>query len=135
MRAVGQAELRRIGRWPAVWVLCGSWVVLNLTFGYVFTYLSYRSDDGSGFAGGGSRTVLLAQVMPDQAPITLVQGMAMFGGALLMLLGALVVGNGYGWGTWKTVFTVGPRRTTAVGGTLTAIAVVVAGLVAVTSGL
>jgi ABC-type transport system involved in multi-copper enzyme maturation permease subunit len=116
-------------------VLCGSWLVLNLTFGYVFTYLSYRSEDGSGFAGGGSRAVLLSQMMPDQAPITLVQGMPMFGGALLMILGALTVGNGYGWGTWKTVFTTGPSRITALGGTLLAIGSVVAGLIVLTLGL
>lgn len=135
MNAVVRAELRRLGRWPAMWVLCGSWIVLNLTFGYVFTYLSYRSEDGSGFAGGGSKSVLLAQMMPDQAPITLVQGMPMFGGALLMILGALTVGNGYGWGTWKTVFTTGPTRITALGGTLLAVGAVVASLIVVTFGL
>ncbi len=134
MSAVMRAELRRIGRWPAMWVLCGSWLVLNLTFGYVFTYLSYRSEDGSGFAGGGSKSVLLAQMMPDQAPITLVQGMPMFGGALLMILGAITVGNGYGWGTWKTVFTTGPSRITAFTGTLLAVGVVLASLTVVTLG-
>ena len=44
-------------------------------------------------------------MMPDQAPVTLVQGLPMFGGALLLILGAITVGSGYGWGTWKTVFT------------------------------
>jgi hypothetical protein len=135
MSAVVSAELRRIGRWPAMWVLCGSWLLLNLIFGYVFTYLSYRSDDGSGFAGGGTRSVLLAQMMPDQAPVTLVQGMPMFGGALLMILGALTAGSGYGWGTWKTVFTTGPSRITALGGMLAAVGVVVTGLIVVTLGL
>ena len=38
----------------------------------------------------------------------------MFGGALMMVLGAIVAGNGYGWGTWKTVFTQGPSRAAAV---------------------
>ncbi len=78
---------------------------------------------------------LLAQMMPDQAPITLVQGMPMFGGALLMILGALTVGNGYGWGTWKTVFTTGPSRTVALGGTLLAVASIVGGLIVATLGL
>ena len=40
----------------------------------------------------------------------MVQGLPMFGGALVLILGALAVGSGYGWGTWKTVFTTGPRR-------------------------
>jgi ABC-type transport system involved in multi-copper enzyme maturation permease subunit len=132
MAAVVRAELRRLLRWPTVWVLGGSWVVLNLTFGYVFNYLTYRSDDTTGFGGGGSKQQLLAQILPDQAPVTLVQGMPMFGGALLMILGALAVGSGYGWGTWKTVFTTGPRRGTALGGTFVAIGLIVAALMLVT---
>jgi ABC-2 type transport system permease protein len=59
----------------------------------------------------------------------LVQGMPMFGGAILMILGALAAGSGYGWGTWKTVLTQGPGRSAAVGGTLVALATVVLGVV------
>ena len=40
----------------------------------------------------------------------------MFGGALMMVLGAIVAGNGYGWGTWKTVLTQGPSRRSVVDG-------------------
>lgn len=135
MMASIRAELRRLGRWPTTWVLCGCWVVLNLTFGYVFTYLSYRSGDGAGFDSGGTASVLLAQMMPGQAPVTLVQGMPMFGGALLMILGALTVGSGYGWGTWKTVFTTGPRRISALGGTFAAVGLIVLTLIVVTLGV
>jgi len=133
MIASTRAELLRLSRWPTVWVLCGTWLVLNLTFGYVFNYLSYRSDDGGGFAGpAGDTTVLLGQLMPANAPITLVQGMPMFGGALVLILGAVAVGSGYGWGTWKTVFTTGPRRSRALGGTLAALGVIAIGLVVAT---
>jgi ABC-2 type transport system permease protein len=51
--------------------------------------------------------------------------MPMFGGALMLVLGALVAGNGYGWGTWKTVFTQGPARRTVVVGSLLALTVFV----------
>jgi hypothetical protein len=51
----------------------------------------------------------------------LIQGMPMFGGALMMVLGAIVAGNGYGWGTWKTVFTQGPSRRDVVGGSVAAL--------------
>ena len=133
MIASTRAELLRLSRWPTVWVLCGTWLVLNLTFGYVFNYLSYRSDDGGGFAGpAGDTTVLLGQLMPANAPITLVQGMPMFGGALVLILWAVAVGSGYGWGTWKTVFTTGPRRSRALGGTLAALGVIAVGLVVAT---
>jgi hypothetical protein len=47
--------------------------------------------------------------------------MPMFGGALMMVLGAIIAGNGYGWGTWKTVFTQGPSRRSVVTGSLAAL--------------
>jgi ABC-type transport system involved in multi-copper enzyme maturation permease subunit len=52
--------------------------------------------------------------------------MPMFGGALMLVLGALVAGNGYGWGTWKTVHTQGPARRAVVAGSLSALTVFVA---------
>jgi len=136
MMASVRAELARLARWPTAWVLCGTWLLLNLLFGYLFNYLSYRSNDGGGFAEpGASPAILLAQMMPENAPVTMVQGMPMFGGALVLILGAVAIGSGYGWGTWKTVFTTGPRRLVAIGGTLGALGIVLAGLVVVTFGL
>jgi ABC-type transport system involved in multi-copper enzyme maturation permease subunit len=136
MIASTRAELLRLGRWPVTWVLCGTWLLLNLTFGYLFNYLSYRSEGGTGAAGqvadGASAAVLLDGMMPDRSPVTMVQGLPMFGGALVLILGALAVGSGYGWGTWKTVFTTGPRRGTALGGTLAALGIVLIGLIAAT---
>jgi ABC-type transport system involved in multi-copper enzyme maturation permease subunit len=126
MIPVVRAELRRLSRWPAMWVLGGTWLVLNLCFGYLFPYLTYHSKPNP---------VLLSQLLPAQAPVILVQGMPMFGGALLLIMGALIVGSGYGWGTWKSIFTTGPRRDTALGGTSLAAGVVVVGLVAVTLAL
>jgi hypothetical protein len=55
----------------------------------------------------------------------------MFGGALMLILGALNIGSGYGWGTWKTVLTQGPSRVTAVGGAVVSLAFVVVALVSV----
>jgi ABC-2 type transport system permease protein len=139
MIASVRAEMLRLSRWPTTWVLCGTWLVLNLTFGYLFNYLSYRSENGAGFtdrvSDGATTEALLGQLMPDRAPVILVQGMPMFGGALLLILGAMVVGSGYGWGTWKTIFTTRPRRLTALGGTLGALGIVLVGLVAVTFAL
>jgi len=129
-----RAELMRLGRWPTTWVLGGTWLLLNLTFGYVFNYLSYRSADGTtvGPPTGATKQILLQEMMPANAPVTLVQGLPMFGGALVLILGAVAVGSGYGWGTWKTVFTTGPRRITGMGGTLGALGVILVGLVAAT---
>jgi ABC-type transport system involved in multi-copper enzyme maturation permease subunit len=126
MTSVIRAEVRRLGHWPTMWILGGVWLLLNLTFGYLFPYLTYHSK---------GTPILLFQMLPDQAGVTLVQGMPLFGGALLMILGALTIGSGYGWGTWKTVFTAGPRRATTLGGTFATLAVAAVALVTVTLGL
>jgi ABC-2 type transport system permease protein len=70
-------------------------------------------------------------MLPGAVPEIFTQGMAMFGGALMLILGALNIGSGYGWGTWKTVLTQGPSRVTAVGGAVVSLAFVVVALVSV----
>lgn len=131
-----RAELLRLRRWPALWVLLAVWVVLNVTFGYVFDFIAYRTGDVPSVGPAAARAGnLLAGLLPAAAPVTLTQGMPLFGGALVMIMGALAVGSGYGWGTWKTVFTQGPGRGTAFGGTLAAFAVVVVGLVLVSAAV
>jgi len=127
-----RAELRRILRWPATWVLAGVWLSLNALFGYVFDWISYYTGDATGPSGAG---VQLSSLLPAAIPDRFADGMPMFGGAIVMILGALAVGSGYGWGTWKTVYTQGPSRAASFGGTLVALLVLVAGLVLVTVGL
>jgi ABC-type transport system involved in multi-copper enzyme maturation permease subunit len=56
----------------------------------------------------------------------------MFGSALVLILAALATGSGYGWNTWRTVFTQGPRRLSALGGTMLALAVLLAVLAVLT---
>jgi ABC-type transport system involved in multi-copper enzyme maturation permease subunit len=128
-----RAELRRLWRWPATWVLVGVWTILNLLFAYTFPWIGYRGGGGPDVAAGTSPAALLAGLLPAQVPSTLVQGMPMFGGAIVMILGALAIGSGYAWGTWKTVLTQGPGRLAAFGGTLVALALTVVGIVVLTT--
>jgi ABC-2 type transport system permease protein len=128
-----RAELLRLRKWPAVWVTLGAWLTLAAMFGYLFNYLAYATGSQNFATDGQSVDSLLAQVLPGNVPAVLVQGTPMFGGALMMVLGALVAGSGYGWGTWKTVFLQGPSRTSAVLGSMTAVAVFVLGLVVATA--
>ena len=108
----------RLRKWPAVWITIGAWMALTAMFGYLFNYLSYATGDNSFSNEGESAESLLAEILPANVPHVLLQGMPMFGGALMLVLGALVAGNGYGWGTWKTVFTQGPSRPSVVAGSL-----------------
>jgi ABC-2 type transport system permease protein len=116
-----RAELLRLRKWPAVWVTLSAWMVMTAMFGYLFNYLSYATGDTSFSNEGATSATLLAEILPANVPNVLLQGMPMFGGALMMVLGAIVAGNGYGWGTWKTVFTQGPSRTSTVVGSLAAL--------------
>ncbi len=129
MIASMRAEALRLRKWPAFWVILGTWIVLNLTFVYVFNYIAYKTGDAGSMSNGLPREVLLRQMMPGAVPEVFTQGMAMFGGALMLILGALSVGSGYGWGTWKTMFTQGPSRTSVVGAAMLALSVVVVVLV------
>lgn len=120
-----RAEALRLRKWPAVWVLLGTWIMLNLTFVYVFNYIAYKTGDAGSMSNGLPRELVLRQMMPGAVPEVFTQGMAMFGGSLMLILGALTVGSGCGWGTWKTIFTQGPSRTSAVSGTVIALSAVV----------
>ncbi|MFD7074482.1 ABC transporter permease [Nocardioides sp. NPDC059952] len=116
-----RAELLRLRKWSAIWVIVGAWLALSLSFGYVFNYVAYKTGDDNFAGDGAGNAQLLAELMPNAIPDVIVSGLPMFGGALAMVVGALVAGNGFGWGTWKTVFTQGPSRSTAVGGSLAAV--------------
>ncbi|MEU4597144.1 ABC transporter permease [Nocardia sp. NPDC023988] len=116
-----RAEVLRLRRWPVLWSLLAVWLTLNLTFMYLLNYLSYSSGSAADATEGQPREYVLAQMMPTAVPEEFVGGTVLFGGALMLILGALATGSGYGWGTWKTVFTQGPARVTALLGTVLAL--------------
>jgi ABC-2 type transport system permease protein len=119
--ACTSAEVLRLRKWPAVWITIGAWLGLTVLFGYLFDFISYTTGNTSFSNEGESREALLAEILPANVPHVLIDGMPMFGGALMLVLGALVAGSGYSWGTWKTVFTQGPARLTVVSGSLAAL--------------
>ena len=129
--ASARADALRLRRWPTVWVLTGIWLLLNVIFVYVFRYLAYRNGSGD-FAEGTTPEELLAGLLPGRVPLSVVQGLPMFGGAIILALGALAAGSGFGWGTWKTALTQGPSRLAVGGGTLLALGGLVLAVLALT---
>jgi ABC-2 type transport system permease protein len=127
--ASARAEVLRLRKWPAVWVLAGVWLALNLAFAYVFNYIAYTTGS-SNFGTGEETGGLLADLLPEAIPRVYTSGLPMFGGAIMMILGALAAGSGFGWGTWKTALTQGPSRLAAFGGTLVALGAVVVAILA-----
>jgi len=130
-----RAELLRLRKWPAVWVTVGAWMAMALMFGYLFNYIAYKTGDESFANEGQPPDQLLHDLLPASVPDVLVQGLPLWGGALAMVLGAIVAGNGYGWGTWKTTFTQGPSRTSSVGGSMLALTVIEIGVMVMTVAL
>jgi ABC-type transport system involved in multi-copper enzyme maturation permease subunit len=118
-----RAELAKLGRRPAVWLLLGVALSLGLTFTYLVPYAGAEAGE-SGAAGGvpnGDRG--LAAVLPAELVGNSVAGLPVFLGAIALILGVLAVGGEYGWGTWKTVLTQGPSRLTVYAAKLAALAV------------
>jgi ABC-type transport system involved in multi-copper enzyme maturation permease subunit len=98
--------------------------MLSEIFGYLVPYLSYRSGD-SDPAEGLSPEQVLATTFPSELVPNTLGGFPVFAGALALVLGALVFGGEYGWGTVKTLFTQGPSRQAVVSGQLLALALAV----------
>lgn len=130
--AMVTAELTKLIRRPATWVLVGLWPALQLVFSTVIPYVSYQR--GATFEGLPPE-VLLASMLPDQLVLNSLSGLPLFGGALLLTLGALLAGSEYGWGTLKTLLGQGPRRLQVLAAQLLALLVVLAVAVLVSFAL
>jgi ABC-type transport system involved in multi-copper enzyme maturation permease subunit len=127
---VVRAELFKMRKRPAVWVLLAVAVVLSQLFAIWLPYLAYRTGDG-GLEDDLSPGQLLASTLPDQLVGNSIGGFAVFVGALALVFGALVFGGEYGWGTVKTLLTQRPGRLTVVAGQLAALALALLGAVLV----
>ena len=126
MFASVSAEVFTLRKRPALWLLGGVWLSLLVFFGYVLNWLSYRSAEDP---AAGQR--ILADALPANLVGNAVAGYALFGGAVVMIVGALVAGSDYGWGTLKTVLTQRPGRLRAHVGRVGALAVALLALVLV----
>lgn len=109
------AELIKLRKRSASWVLFGAATVLSLTFGYVVPYLGYASGDDNMVTTGVPREQVLADLLPGGVVGNAIGGFPVFAGALALVFGALMIGSEYGWGTVKTVLTQGPDRLTLLG--------------------
>jgi ABC-type transport system involved in multi-copper enzyme maturation permease subunit len=118
-----RAELFKLRKRPAVWVLLAAAAVLNQVFSYLVPYLSYKAGDAQSFAGDIPPQQVLESTLPDQLVINTIGGFPVFAGALALVLGALMFGGEYGWGTVKTMLSQRPGRATVLGGQLVALGV------------
>jgi ABC-2 type transport system permease protein len=110
-----RAELLKLRKRSAVWVLFGAGLVLSLIFGYLLPYLGYATGDDNPSTDGVPRSEILRGMLPERVLDNTIGGYPIFAGALALVLGAIVIGGEYSWGTLKTVLTQRPGRGTVLG--------------------
>jgi ABC-type transport system involved in multi-copper enzyme maturation permease subunit len=121
-----RAELLKLRKRSAVWVLFGAGLVLSLIFGYLLPYLGYATGDDNPQTDGVPRAEILRGMLPERVIDNTIGGYPIFAGALALVLGAIVIGGEYTWGTLKTVLTQRPGRVTILGAQFLALATMVA---------
>ena len=117
-----RAELMKLIKRPAMWILAGVLFTLSQVFGYLIPYVAYRGGGGSGFAAGETTAQLLADILPARLVPNTLGGFPMFAGAIALIVGALVTASEYGWHTLKTILTQRARRLSVMIGKLGVIA-------------
>jgi ABC-2 type transport system permease protein len=130
-----RAEMLKLVKWPAMWVLAAVLIVLAQVFGYLIPYVGYRSGGGSGFAAGQTQAQLLADILPANLIPNTLGGFPLFAGAIAVIIGALATGSEYSWGTLKTILTQRVGRLSVLGGKLFAVTTAVLFLVLVVFGV
>ena len=123
-----RAELMKLRRRSAVWILGAVLVAVVALLGYLLAWwVISHPPPGSELARNirNLAEAKLAYYPSGFVKNTLSVGGSL-GGALCMVLGALTMGSEYSWGTLKTILTQRPGRLAALGGRWVALAVVLA---------
>ncbi|MEU4605836.1 ABC transporter permease subunit [Kribbella sp. NPDC023972] len=121
-----RAEVLKLRKRSAVWVLFGAGLVLSLIFGYLLPYLGYVTGDENPQTDGVPRSEILRGMLPERVLDNTIGGYPIFAGALALVLGAIVVGGEYTWGTLKTILTQRPGRGAVLAAQFLALATMVA---------
>jgi ABC-2 type transport system permease protein len=121
-----RAEILKLRKRSAVWVLFGAGLVLSLIFGYLLPYVAYTTGDDTPSTTGVPRTEILRGMLPERVIDNTIGGYPIFAGALALVLGAIVIGGEYTWGTLKTVLTQRPRRLTILSAQFLALGTMIA---------
>ena len=115
------AEMDKLVRRPATWVLAAVWAIAGVAYVYIIPYISYANPTSK--VSAATRQALLTGLLPGHLITSVIAGFPLFGGMVVLIFGAFVVGSEYGWGTLKTVFVQRPGRLDVLSGKLLALAV------------
>jgi ABC-2 type transport system permease protein len=102
------AEVLKLRKRPAVWVLGALWLVIMVLFFYLLPALTIADDPPEAEAGLGEPIYALAPQNLSAYLISLL--FPSLGTAVALILGALAAGSEYGWGTLKVILSQRPGR-------------------------
>src|SRR5215210_7011037 len=105
MLASFSAEMLKLYKRPAAWVLLLVALALSQVFNYLVPYAGYLRAENEWAA-----EQILARAMPENLIPNSIGGFPLFAGALALTLGAISMGSEYGWGTLKTMLIQRPHR-------------------------
>src|SRR5256885_11705355 len=105
-----RAEMLKLRKRSAVWVLFGAGLVLSLIFGYLLPYLGYTTGDDNPQTDGVPRAEILRGMLPERVIDNTIGGDPIFSGALPPVLCAVVLGGEDTRGAPPTLLTHRPRQ-------------------------
>jgi ABC-2 type transport system permease protein len=113
-------------------IVGATWVLMVVVFAFAVPYIVYSVLDPS----EAGRDDLLRILLPGELASTSLSSYPLFGGAIMLILGVLVTGSEYRWGTWTARLSQGPSRVQvllaklAVGAVVTTVIAMVAAVAA-----
>jgi len=122
--AVFRAETLKLRRRPAIWIVLGVAVLLLVVYLYAGFYVKYLQEVAGVMLPDVEPQFVLQGLLPDQVVQALLWPPAQTWDiyAIGLVLGALVAGSEYGWGTLKMEAAQGPSRLALYLGQLLALA-------------
>jgi ABC-type transport system involved in multi-copper enzyme maturation permease subunit len=128
MLAAFRGELFKVVRRPGIWVLVGLFLALAILIGYAITWLIYTyppPNSSQGLPPGTKLSDFKIALYPENFVKQTLNQWGVLGGVFALIVGVLVQGSEYGWGTIKTLYTQRYGRLTMLFGKLAAMFVVV----------
>jgi ABC-type transport system involved in multi-copper enzyme maturation permease subunit len=116
------AELFALRRRAVGWVLAAVWTVQVLGFAYLISYVTYRSTRGSIPSADSAK--LLRSLLPGDFPSFIVNSLPIYGGPVLLILGAVIGSSDYRLNTLRTVLARFTDRTAFLTGRYLALCIV-----------
>src|SRR3977135_112868 len=128
MYSVFRGELFKVWRRPGIWVLISVRLLLAILIGYAITWLIYPfppPGSSQGLPPGTTLADFKVALYPQNFVKQTLSQWGVLGGVFALIVGVLLQGSEYGWGTIKTLYTQRYGRLTMLFGKLAPMLVVV----------